>query len=160
MVRRTAGAALILVALAGCQDPRATGPAERAPAEASARSYEPDYWKGRHPVRISVGYPSEYIPKMTICAQHLTNRRETCINLGANAQNFEVVMHLEPGEYVFHARSIEGYTGTVWSTNTYNPDGTVNAGVTRAQTLRLPAERNRLIALDFYHALGERVKGD
>ena len=160
MVRRTVGIALILGALAGCQDQRATAPAERSSAEVAVRPHEPDYWKGRHPVRISVGYPSEYIPKMTICAQHTTNRRETCINLGANAQNFEVVMHLEPGEYVFRAHTIEGYTGTVWYTNTYNPDGTANAGTTQAQTLRLPAERNRLIALDFYHDLGERVKGD
>ena len=149
-----------VVLLAGCEPARPPPVVERQPGSPPVRSHDPGYWEGRHPIRVSIGYPSEYIPKMTVCAQHTVSRRETCVNLGANAQNFEVVMHLEPGTYTVHARNIAGYTGIVHHTTAYNPDGTMNPGITRPRVLTLPADRNALVALDFYNTLGERVKVD
>lgn len=53
-------------------------------------------------IQGNVGYPSEFVPAMKICAVHTTSSKETCINKSENQQSYKVAV--DPGSYRVYAQ--------------------------------------------------------
>lgn len=118
-------------------------------------------------LRISMSYPSDHIPEMSICAKSISNNKETCINVNKTDKNFDIIMYLEPDQYTVYSKNINPTVYILkpkpipiqffYYTTTRNFDDTLNLGKTEIAVADLTKKFDKTISIDYWGTIGEVI---
>jgi hypothetical protein len=118
-------------------------------------------------LRISMSYPSDHIPEMSVCAKSISNNKETCIHINETETNFDIIMYLEPDKYTVYSKNIKPipYISKQKSipieffyyTTTHNFDHTLNLGKTEIAVADLTKKFDKTISIDYWRTIGEVI---